>query len=86
MAIANQRSVRAPGLPTAQTVRRSEKLSRVVATLATGSGVTTSRSDVHYVVTAYGVAQLWGRTLRERAEALIAIAHPDFREGLATPA
>ena len=44
--------------------------------------MTTSRSDVHYVVTEYGVADLRGKTVRERARALIAIAHPDFRAEL----
>jgi acyl-CoA hydrolase len=44
--------------------------------------VVTSRGDVHYVVTEYGVAYLHGKTLRERAEALIQIAHPAFREDL----
>lgn len=44
--------------------------------------VVTSRADVHYVVTEYGIAQLYGRTLKERAHALIAISHPDFRAGL----
>jgi acyl-CoA hydrolase len=47
-----------------------------------GAGVVTSRADVHDVVTEFGVASLHGRTLRQRAEALIAIAHPDFREML----
>lgn len=42
----------------------------------------TTRADVHYVVTEWGVAELFGRSLRERAKALIAIAHPDFREAL----
>ena len=58
------------------------KLSRITALLAPGAGVVTTRADVHYVVTEYGIADLFGRTLRERAEALIAIAHPDFREQL----
>jgi len=44
--------------------------------------VTTSRNDVHYVVTEYGVAQLFGKSMRQRAEALIAIAHPDFQQEL----
>lgn len=56
--------------------------SRIVPVLATGAGVVLTRADVHYVVTEYGVAPLLGRSLRERAEALIAIAHPDFRESL----
>ena len=42
----------------------------------------TSRADVHYVVTEYGIAYLHGKTLRQRAEALIAIAHPRFRDEL----
>ena len=57
-------------------------LSRLVDTLAPGSGVVTTRADVHYVVTEYGVANLYGRSLRERARSLIDIAHPDFREEL----
>jgi len=56
--------------------------SRIVPVLDPGAGVTTSRNDVHYVVTEYGVAQLFGRSVRQRAEALIAIAHPDFRDSL----
>ena len=58
------------------------RLSRIVDTLAPGAGVVTSRADVHYVVTEYGVASLHGKSLRERARALIAIAHPDFRDEL----
>jgi 4-hydroxybutyrate CoA-transferase len=58
------------------------RVSRIVPMLDPGSGVVTSRADVHYVVTEFGVAYLHGKTLRQRAEALIAIAHPDFREGL----
>jgi acyl-CoA hydrolase len=54
-------------------------ISRIVATLEPGTLVTTSKNDVNYVVTEYGVAQLRGKTMRERALALIAIAHPDFR-------
>lgn len=54
-------------------------LSRIVPTLDEGAGVVTSRGDVHYVVTEYGVAYLHGKTIRERAMALIEIAHPDFR-------
>ena len=57
-------------------------LSRIVDTLAEGSGVVTTRADVHYVVTEYGVARLHGKSLRERARALIEVAHPDFREPL----
>ncbi len=57
-------------------------ISRIVATLKPGAGVTTTRNDVHYVVTEYGVAYLHGKTIRQRVEALIGIAHPDFREDL----
>lgn len=56
--------------------------SRIVAQLKPGAGVVTTRAHVHYVVTEFGVAHLYGRTLRERAKALTAIAHPDHREGL----
>jgi 4-hydroxybutyrate CoA-transferase len=58
------------------------KVSRIVPLITEGSAVTTSRNDVHYVVTEYGIADLKGKTLRQRAEALINIAHPDFREAL----
>jgi acetyl-CoA hydrolase len=58
------------------------KVSRIVDALPEGSGVVTSRADVQYVVTEYGVANLFGKSLRERARALIECAHPDFREDL----
>jgi acyl-CoA hydrolase len=57
-------------------------VSRVVPTLKPGAGVVTSRGDVHYVVTEYGVAYLHGKSIRERATALIAIAHPRFQPWL----
>lgn len=59
------------------------KQSRIVSHLAPGAGVVTSRAQVDYVVTEYGVAHLHGASLRERAQRLIAIAHPDFRDKLA---
>lgn len=62
------------------------RISRIVAMLKAGAGVVTSRGDVHWVVTEFGSAYLHGRNLRQRAEALIAIAHPDFREDLARSA
>lgn len=62
------------------------KLSRIVCRLDTGAAVSTSRNDVHYVVTEYGVANLRGKSLWGRANALIAIAHPDFRKELAEEA
>ena len=58
------------------------RVSRIVDTLAEGSGVVTTRADVHYVVTEHGVAHLFGKSLRERARALVAIADPDFRSEL----
>lgn len=61
---------------------RQGTCSRIVATLAPGSSVTTSRNDVQFVATEYGIVNLHGLTLRERARGLIALAHPDFREGL----
>jgi acyl-CoA hydrolase/GNAT superfamily N-acetyltransferase len=57
-------------------------LSRIVPRLKEGAGVVTTRADVHYVVTEYGVADLHGKTVRERALALINIAHPKFRDEL----
>lgn len=61
-------------------------VSRIQTVLEAGAGVVTSRGDVHFVVTEFGVADLWGRTVRERAEALIEIAHPDFRPELVATA
>jgi acyl-CoA hydrolase len=57
-------------------------VSRIVMALAPGSGVVTTRGHVHWVVTEYGAVNLHGKTLRERAELLIGIAHPDFRAEL----
>jgi 4-hydroxybutyrate CoA-transferase len=57
-------------------------ISRIVPVLEPGAGVVTSRADVHYVVTEHGIAYLHGKTLRERAEALIAIADPRFQQEL----
>ena len=57
-------------------------MSRVTSHLAEGAGVVTTRAHVRTVVTEYGVAELWGKSLRERAKALIAIAHPDHRASL----
>ena len=58
------------------------KISKIVPLLDEGAAVTTSRNDVDYIITEFGIAPLKGRTLRQRAIALIKIAHPDFREGL----
>ncbi|MEM9314523.1 MAG: acetyl-CoA hydrolase/transferase C-terminal domain-containing protein, partial [Pseudomonadota bacterium] len=65
---------------------RDGTLSRLVTTLAAGAGVVTTRAQVDYVVTEYGIAELRGRSLSERARDLIAIAHPRFREALAREA
>jgi acetyl-CoA hydrolase len=57
-------------------------ISRIAVELAAGSGVTTTRNDVQYVVTEYGIAELHGKTVRERVRALVAIAHPRFHDAL----
>jgi len=59
-----------------------EKISRIVPCLVSGSAVTTPRHSVQYVITEYGVAEIWGRSLRERAQALMEVAHPKFRDEL----
>lgn len=61
-------------------------LSRIVPTLNEGAGVVTTRNDVHYVVTEHGVVNLFGKTVRQRAQALIQIAEPKFREELTAAA
>jgi 4-hydroxybutyrate CoA-transferase len=61
---------------------RNEAASRIVSHLKEGAGVVTSRGDVHYVATEFGVAYLHGKTVRERCQSLINIAHPKFREEL----
>jgi 4-hydroxybutyrate CoA-transferase len=65
---------------------RNGQVSRIVPTLKPGAVVTTSRNDVDYVVTEFGVAKLHGKTVRERIQALIEIAHPNFREDLSRQA
>jgi acyl-CoA hydrolase len=62
--------------------RTAKGVSRIVAVLKPGAGVTTTRAHAHYVVTEYGTAYLFGKNLRQRAHALINIAHPDDREVL----
>jgi acyl-CoA hydrolase len=58
------------------------KVSRIVPELTPGAGVVTTRGHVHWMITEYGAVNLHGMTLRERGEALISIAHPDFRREL----
>ena len=60
----------------------SGSISRIVPVLDSGAGVTITRNEVHYVVTEYGIASLYGKTVRHRAEELINLAHPDFRAEL----
>jgi len=62
--------------------KRGERRSRIVFSLTPGNIVTTPRSDVMYLVTEYGMVNLKGKSVAERAQAIIALAHPDFREGL----
>ena len=57
-------------------------ISRIVPSLKPGAGVVTTRSHVHYVVTEYGVANLYGKTIKQRVKALTEIAHPDFKESI----
>ncbi len=61
---------------------KNDTVSRIAPTLTTGAGVVTSRGAAHYIVTEFGVAYLHGRNIRQRAEALIQIAHPKFRNEL----
>jgi 4-hydroxybutyrate CoA-transferase len=61
---------------------KNNTISKIVPFLQQGAGVVTSRGDVHYVVTEYGVAQLFGKCVRERVKELVNIAHPNFREEL----
>jgi len=69
-------------LPSTATMKDGTLVSRIVPMLKPGAGVVTTRYHVHYVVTEYGVADLYGKTIRQRAQALIRIAHPDFRDEL----
>jgi len=69
-------------LPSTATLRDGTRVSRIVPMLKPGAGVTTTRNHVRYVVTEFGVAYLYGKTIRERARALIEVAHPDERETL----
>lgn len=57
-------------------------VSRITTQLKAGAGVVTTRYDVHYVATEYGIVDLWGRSIAERVQALVSIAHPNFREEL----
>jgi len=69
-------------LPSDATLKDGTRFSRITATLKPGAGVVTSRNHVRYIVTEYGIADLYGKSIRQRAHSLIQIAHPDFRESL----
>lgn len=69
-------------LPSTGVDDSGQRFSRLVAELPAGAGVGCHRSDVHYIVTEYGIASLRGRTIQERAQELIQVAHPDYREEL----
>jgi acetyl-CoA hydrolase len=73
-------------LPSTSTQRNGTVLSRIVSILKPGAGVVTSRNHVHYIATEYGVAELYGKTIRQRTKALINIAHPDFRDEITAQA
>ena len=67
-------------LPSTSTLRDGSVISKIVPMLKQGAGVVTSRNHVHYVVTEFGVAELYGKSVRQRTQALISIADPRFRE------
>ncbi|MEW6286575.1 MAG: acetyl-CoA hydrolase/transferase C-terminal domain-containing protein [Chloroflexota bacterium] len=69
-------------LPSTTTLKDGTPVTRIAAMLKQGAGVVTTRNHVRYVVTEYGVADLYGKTIRQRARQLINIAHPDFRADL----
>ncbi len=61
---------------------KNDTVSRIVPAMKPGAGIVTTRADVHYVATEYGIAELHGKNIRQRVKALIGIAHPNFREQL----
>jgi len=69
-------------MPSISTLRDGKTVSRIVPMLQHGAGVVTTRNHVRYVVTEFGVAELYGKTIRQRAQALISIAQPELREEL----
>jgi 4-hydroxybutyrate CoA-transferase len=72
------------GVPiiTLPSTAKDDTLSRIVPMLKPGAGVTTTRNHIRFVITEYGIADLYGKTIRQRAQALINIAHPKFRDEL----
>ena len=69
-------------MPSTNVMKDGTLVSKIVPTLKPGAGVVTSRNHIHYVVTEYGVADLYGRTIRQRVMELIKVSHPDFRVDL----
>lgn len=69
-------------MPSTNTMKDGTMVSKIVPMLKQGAGVVTGRNHIHYVVTEYGAADLYGKSIRQRVEALIGIAHPDFRADL----
>ena len=57
-------------------------ISRIVPSLKPGAGVVTTRAHVHYIITEYGIASLYGKTIKDRVKALVNIAHPSHRESI----
>ncbi|MBN2043681.1 MAG: acetyl-CoA hydrolase/transferase family protein [Anaerolineales bacterium] len=76
------------GVPiiTLPSTAKEDEISRIMPMLKQGAGVVTSRNHVHYVITEYGIADLYGKTIRQRAQALINVAHPKFRDKLTAKA
>jgi acetyl-CoA hydrolase len=70
------------GVPIIAMPSTAKTFSRIVPMLKTGSGVVTSRNHIHFVVTEYGVVDLYGKSIRQRTKGLINIAHPKFRDEL----
>jgi acetyl-CoA hydrolase len=73
-------------LPSTSTLRDGSVISKIVPMLKQGAGVVTSRNHVHYVITEFGVAELYGKSVRQRTQALISIADPRFREEITAKA
>jgi 4-hydroxybutyrate CoA-transferase len=69
-------------LPSTTVLHNGKVISRIVSMLKQGAGVVTTRNHIRFVVTEYGVADLYGKSIRQRTHSLIGIAHPDFRESL----
>jgi 4-hydroxybutyrate CoA-transferase len=69
-------------MPSVNVMKDGTSLSKIVPTLKVGAGVVTGRNHVHYVVTEYGIADLYAKSVRQRVKALVNIAHPDFRADL----